>query len=48
MATRIADRYEARRTVQQGRVARRLEAMAGCLDLRAMANSSADGYTTAA
>jgi hypothetical protein len=33
---------------QQGRVARRLKAMAGCLDLRAMASSSADGYTTAA
>jgi hypothetical protein len=31
MGTRIADRYEARRTEQQGRVARCLEAMAGCL-----------------
>jgi hypothetical protein len=48
MATRIADRSEARRTAQQGRVARRLEIMAGCLDLRAMASISADGYTTAA
>jgi hypothetical protein len=46
--TRIADRSEARRTAQHGRVAPRLEAMAGYLDLRAMASSSADGYTTAA
>jgi hypothetical protein len=45
--TRIADRSEARRMAQQGRVARRLEAMADCLDLRAMASFSADGYTTA-
>jgi hypothetical protein len=34
-------------TAQQGRVARRLEAMADRLDLRAMASFSADAYTTA-
>jgi hypothetical protein len=48
ISTRIADRSEARRTAQQGRVARRLEAMADCFHLRAMASFSADGYTTAA
>jgi hypothetical protein len=50
MATRIgtALRRDSRRTAQQGRAARRLETMAGCLDLRAMASISADGYTTAA
>jgi hypothetical protein len=32
ISIRIADRSEARRTAQQGRVARRLKAMAACLD----------------
>jgi hypothetical protein len=48
ISTCIADRSEARRTAQQGRVARRIEAMADCPDFRAMASFSADGYTTAA